>query len=163
MTTTYTPGDIVFCHSPTWLGKAIRWGERLHSSTKASHWNHVGIIINAQGDMIEALARGVRIGNISSYPDNAVVSPKLGIQDTKQALKFASSVVGIGYGYITVLSIFLDLLMPWFLHFKAGDTLICSELVARALEHGGWISPKLDTSHVMPSDLAGWFLDEQRP
>ncbi len=107
------------------------------------------------GTLIEALAHGVVRGTLDAYPDHQIVSYPCA--NPELAYKFVESCLGDKYGYLTDLSIGLDLLTPKFIHFKSGKTLICSELVARALEHVGWISPKLDTSHVMPSDLAEYF------
>lgn len=154
----YTPGDIVLCHSTTKLGKLIRFGESLRDPGVDSHWNHAAIISDADGTMIEAVGKGVRKGSLAAYPDHIIIPSRLSPEDTAQALAFAESCVGTEYGYLTAASIGLNLLVPWFIHFQSGDTLICSQLVARALEHGGWICPKLDTSHVMPSDLAKWLL-----
>ena len=154
----YTPGDIVLCHGPGWISRLIRFGERMRDPASDSQWNHAAIISDEDGTIIEAVGKGVRKGSLADYPDHIIIPSRLSAQDTAQALAFAESCVGIEYGYLTDVSIGISLLVPWSVHFQSRDTLICSELVARALEHGGWICPKLDTSHVMPSDLAKWLL-----
>lgn len=156
------PGDIVLTHGTKVLDRIIQFGECIHDGKEASKWNHAAYVTKPDGTIIQALGKGVVIGNVSMYPDYEVVSNPLGAQDTQQAIAFAEWCLGVPYGYLTDISIGLDIISPAFLHFKEGHTLICSELVARCLEHGGWISPKLDTSQVMPSDLAEWFLHETK-
>lgn len=154
--TTEVQLQFALCDGNTWLDKLIRFGERLRSTPTAARWSHVALVM-PDGSLIEALGRGVSKGQLTAYPNHAIVS--VGVSNTQAAAAwaFARSTLGDSYGFITVISIALDLLSPAFIHFKSGRTLICSELVARALEHTGWICPKLDTSHVMPSNLAMWF------
>ncbi len=148
--------SFALCHGTTWLDKLIRFGERIRSAPKDARWSHAAVVM-PDGSLIEALSHGVQRGSLAAYPDHALLSFGCTKAQAEAAYAFAESCLGDEYGYLTDLSIGLDLLTPAFIHFKSGDTLICSELVARTLEHAGWISPKLDTSHVMPSDLAAYF------
>ncbi len=144
------------CHGSTWLDRLIRFGERIRSAPIDARWSHAAVVM-PDGTLIEALSHGVVRGSLEAYPDHAILSLPASPAQSAAAYKFVESCLGDKYGYLTDLSIGLDLLSPAFIHFKSGKTLICSELVARTLEHAGWISPKLDTSHVMPSDLATYF------
>ncbi len=148
--------QFALCHGTTWLDKTISFAERIRSTPKSARWTHAAVVM-PDGTLIEALSKGVQRGSLSAYPDHALLSLPVAPIEAQRAYAFAESCLGDKYGYLTDLSIGLDLLTPAFIHFKSGKTLICSELVARTLEHAGWISPKLDTGHVMPSDLATYF------
>lgn len=150
------PGDILLVESSGFLPWLIRLGERIHRRGPSCRWSHVAVIVSAEGDTIEAQASGVLVSNVAHHPVCQVVDTGLSDQDRAQAAAFAVSCLGVRYGYLTILSIALDLLSPDFITLRSPRTLICSELAARALEHGGWVSPELDTSRVMPSDLAHW-------
>lgn len=151
------PGDIVLVRSPGILARLIRIGERLRRRGKWCYWNHVGIITSTDGDTIEAWGRGMVRANLRDHADYKVVSSGLGEIDRLQAVSFAESTLGRWYGFLTILSIAVDLVTPDWVTFRSPNTFICSELVARCMEHGGWISPIVDTSQVMPSDIARWF------
>ena len=152
------PGDIILTHSSGLVGWAIRAGERIRDPLNTTQWNHAGVIIDRFGATVEALGSGVKFSNVDKHPVRVVIDTGLSDADRLQVVDWAISVVGRPYGYLTIASIALDLLSPAFFHFRSGETLICSQLAAKALEHGGWRCPKIDTSHVMPSDLAKWLL-----
>lgn len=151
------PGDILLVRSTGLIPRLIRLGEAMRRKGPWAYWSHIAVIVSADGATIEAQAKGVVASHISAHPDCAVIDTGLSDPDRAQAVTFAYSCHGDRYGYLTILSIVLDLLTPNVLSFRSPKTLICSELGARALEHGGWVSPLLDTSTVMPSDLAYWF------
>ena len=153
-------GDIVLVHGHGVVDRLIQFGERIRDSKEASYYNHAAYIVGSNGLLLQATGRGIEFGNFytSFATDETLVIPNpLGRFQTQDALKFANSCINVKYGYLEIVSIGCDLLTPHFIHFKSGNTLICSEFVAKILEHGGWISPKLDTSHVMPSDLYNYF------
>jgi hypothetical protein len=150
------PGDILLVQSNGALPRLIRLGERLRRKGPWCQWSHIAVIVSPEGDTIEAQARGVVRSQVSAHPVRQVAD--FGLTDAQRAaaVAFAESCVGVKYGYLTILSIALDIFTPHLPRFRAGRTLICSELGARALEHGGWICPLLDTGTVEPSDLAYW-------
>ena len=150
-------GDFLLVHSTGVFPWLIRVGERLHFKGKGSQWSHAALIVSDDGKTIEAQARGVVASTVSAHSVCQVVDSGLSDAGRQQVCRFAASCLGDEYGYLTLASIVLDLLTPSFLTFRRPKTLICSELVARSLEHGGWICPDLDTSQVMPSDLCRWF------
>jgi hypothetical protein len=49
------PGDIFCTANPMWLGKAIVFVEKLHSSDNQAEYGHSGIIMAADGTTFEAL------------------------------------------------------------------------------------------------------------
>ena len=152
------PGDIMLTHSSGLVGWAIRTGERIRDPRKAARWNHAGVIIDTYGATVEALGSGVKFSSVQMHPKHVIIDTGMSDADRAQVVAWARYAVGKPYGYLTILSIALDLLTPSAFHFRSGRTLICSELAAKALEHGGWICPKIDTSHVMPSELAKWLM-----
>lgn len=158
MTVNYEPGDIFLTHSNTFYGWLIRFGERIRDGKAASAWNHAGVIVDSSGTTVEAVGRGVVVSHMSAHPHSVVIDAGMTPQDREQVVSFAKSCVGAEYGYLDVVSIGFRILLRHTPTLHTTDSLICSELAARALEHGGWICPKLDTSEVMPSDLAKWFL-----
>lgn len=77
--------------------------------------------------------------------------------DVVKAVAYAESKIGIKYGVLTIVSIFLTLFSPKAIrvNFRAGghDSLICSALVARAWEHGGWNCDPADPFQITPAEL----------
>ena len=57
------PGDIFLTHDDSWIGRTIRFFERLHSLEDEADYNHAGIITSSEGATLEALWR-VRRGNL---------------------------------------------------------------------------------------------------
>ncbi len=67
------PGDFILTHGGAWTSKMIRFGQRLriHGDDRVcTHWNHTALIVDSNGDIIEALRRGVSRRNLSSYRPN---------------------------------------------------------------------------------------------
>lgn len=153
------PGDLVLCRQNTVLDKIISVAQMLHTSSQASHWTHVAVVKDPKtGEMYEAVSSGVKIGNISAYPDHLIVPMNLNAYDTAKMMNFCEHWLGAEYGFLTLFSIGIDLLTPAFFHFRSGDTFICSQYAAKALEQTGWICPIVDSSHVMPSNLEQWLV-----
>ena len=158
ISTTPLPGDMFLSRSNSLVGSIIRFGERLRTPSKAAFWNHAGIVINAQGETVEAEGSGVIKGNLSNH-DYKVVVPFTGsAADRQQVVDSALSYIGDPYGYLDIVSIAVKLLTGLHLSFHGSRSLICSQLAAKAWEHGGWISPIIDTAAVMPSNLAEWLV-----
>lgn len=157
------PGDILLVQSDGVLPKLIRLGERLRRKGPWCKWSHIAVIVTANGDTIEAQARGVVRSHVLEHPVRQVVDFGLTDAERARAVAFAESCVGDAYGYLTIASIVLDIFTPFLPRFRSPRTLICSELGARVLEHGGWICPLLDTGSVEPSDLAYWGTHQGAP
>lgn len=159
----YTPGDILLVNdysgSRDLLGNLIRAGERArYGDTDDARWTHSALIVSTDGDIVEALARGVARSHISKYDSVEVltVSPGVAADDPRRgfAVAFALSHVGDAYGYLDFVSLAMTLLtgLDWSLH--SDRSFICSQLVARATEcftHDGYDWP---CEQMMPADLA---------
>jgi hypothetical protein len=153
---TPVPGDMFLTHSPSFFGKIIRFGESLRRPSRSSFFNHAGIIVSANGDTIEAWGRGVVRKNLTVHKTVWII-PHNSDHPT-DIVKFAMSTEKDPYGWLDIVSISVRLLTGLSLSFHGTRSLICSQLAAKAWEHGGWICPELDTAAVMPADLAYWLL-----
>jgi len=166
----YNPGDFILVRSEDFFGKLIRFGQRLAyfgTDRKYTGWSHAAVIVDDDGNIVEAVARGVRRRHIGSYDatDYAVVSVSqiANERDRRQAVTFAEKLAGVQYGWMTIVSVGLSLLFGWRLVFSMDRQFICSSLVARCLERMD-IQAIADESqlastptHVRPADLARLF------
>ena len=157
---TYTPGDILLVDDYTgqtdWLGGLIRAGERARGDGN-SIWTHSALIINAAGDIVEALQQGVVTSPISKYAHVQTKVLSLGVpaDDPRRAyaVRYALACDGDGYGVLDFISLAVSLLFGnrWSTHIDREP--ICSEVCARATEsvtdHGYPYVPE----RMMPSDL----------
>ena len=161
----YNPGDIVLCHSSGIIGKAIRSGERLHGDRNDAQWNHAALIkeSNGKGDyyVIQAEAKGVTdchlLSEIAPGGRFQVVALPEDVL-AEDVLHFAKSQVGAKYGFLTIASIVMDLLLPDSICFRKAKTWICSGLVSASLMFGGWdpstLLARSDIYTTTPAELA---------
>lgn len=149
--TQYLPGTIGVSHSPGVLGRLIRTGEWLHGDGRhASRWNHAYVIVNENGDTIEAGSKGVVNNNVTEHPDRLIIGSPPGV-DRAKVVEYAYSHLGVEYGYGTDVLLGFDCITRLKLHLHT-DSLICSQLAALCLEFGGWALPE-EASLIMPSTL----------
>jgi hypothetical protein len=150
-------GDIGFAHSNGFFGRCIRWGERIRWGESPSHWNHVFIVDRVEGDkvfVIQAEPRGVTndktIDTVGEYQLVSVDN----IANADDVLTFARKEVGSRYGWLSIVSIAIDIVTPnWFPAFRRPYTYVCSALGAEALRAGGWIHRWADVYTVTPAQL----------
>lgn len=153
-------GDLVFTHSRSVIGKAIRLAERLHWRT-GSTYSHVAIldakamtgwrVIQAER---RGVTRGVLLSDLATPGKYTVVSLPEDVCRS-DVLEFARSKVGTKYGVGSLFSILFNILTPHFvrLDFRRDNTLICSALASLALLAGGWMSPIGDYYSESPAQL----------
>lgn len=170
-------GDILLFHRPTTLGGIARdpmggvMCALIHLTTR-SRWNHAALDIG-DDKMVEATSKGVTVSPIASsdeirrvrafidfnpdvachpgtFTDNQYVG-----NDLEDVLAWSTGRVGWRYGYLNAFMCGLRSLIPG-LQLKRGKTIICSELVAEALERAGHDFGK-DSALVSPGDLASHF------
>lgn len=143
-------GDLVFCHSTGFVGRAIRFCEWLrrdwHGTNERAgdHWNHVAILdkqlSTGEWTVVQAEGRGVTRGRkLSSVaPEGAYEVVALPAAVTRaKVVAFAHSQVGRHYGFLTIVSIALTLFTPRFVNVLMPGTWICSALARAALWTGG--------------------------
>jgi len=157
----YKPGDFFLVETKGAAAKVIRFGQwlRYHGKMKPfSHWNHTGVIINSNGDTIEAKPTNVSQGNIQDYIDCTlyIVSTNLNNQSAQQVEASAKSFLNDKYGWLTIGSIVLQLLTGVKVQLSFSKSVICSGLVAQSLWAGGIIFSD-NPFQMMPADLAAAF------
>lgn len=155
-------GDVVLAHSKGPFGVLIRFGQWLRPSWRPyRYWNHAAIVTNIRPD---GTVRCTQMGRKCDTVDLKDVAPNGHVtirpappgMDRLRAIEYALSQVGVNYSIATILSIALSLLTPSAVRFdfrRHGDALICSALVARSWEHGGWFCPA-DPFQITPAEIA---------
>lgn len=152
------PGDFILTHGKEWTSQLIRFGQGLRyrgESAKYAYWNHTALVVGDDGAIIEALGTGVAARSIHDYDPTqyTVVRIEASDADRAQEVAFARSALGAEYGFVTIVSIALSLVTGGKLAFAIDGQLICSGLVARALERTDAIF-KHDPARIMPAELA---------
>jgi uncharacterized protein YycO len=157
----YVPGDFLLVSTTGILAKFIRFGQflRYHGKMKPfAHWNHAAMVIDEDGSIVEAVGRGVVISNISEYKDVEYyyVSTHLNKQSREQVVAASKNFVKDKYGFVTIISIAMELLTGIKIQFNASNSIICSAVVSQSLWAGGIIFDR-NPYQMMPADLASAF------
>lgn len=164
------PGDIGLCHSLGFLPRLIRVMQRLryHNGRPCARWSHAFMLVEPVSELdgdgwrdwviIEAESKGVQFSWLSQMGEYVILDSGQDQRGRELALRFADRALGSKYGFFTLLSIAVNLILPTSWQVTRTGTFICSGLVAHALEHGGYIFPlKWEADEVMPADLACLF------
>ena len=161
--TEWKSGDIGFARSTGAIAKAIRFGERLRGTRNDSKWNHAFILnefVNGEWTIFQAEAKGITADKtLSSVAPGGTyeIIPLPYEADRNEVLAFARSQVGAKYGFFTILSCIVDILLPDTICLRRANTWICSGFVAACLMFGGWTRAfkiaKIDLYTIMPSEL----------
>lgn len=158
-----SPGSIGFCHSTNIISRAIRLGERLRFR-KGDFWNHAFIISDEVGDngeplIIQAIAKGVDgsrpLSTVAPGGKYEVVALPDGV-DGKKVVEFAKAQIGDAYGYLSIFSTALKIIMPRWLplpYIRTASSWYCSALAAESARAGGWLHKWPDVYDVVPSEL----------
>jgi len=155
------PGDFILTHGGEFFSRVIQFGQGLRFSGKDrpyTYWNHSALIVSGDGALIEALGPGVQRNTLKAYHGTqyTVVHIDASDEDRREMVAFAEHYVGGRYDWATIISITLSLLTGAKFSFGFPGQLICSGLVARALERTAAIFDD-EPSHVMPAELAKMF------
>lgn len=162
------PGDVLLFHRPiSWAGlrsdpKGTLMCALIQLATR-SRYNHAAIAIGDPSASVttsyaEATAAGVMVSTWGSSSDEVLV---VGLDyadedDRANAVAWATARAGVPYGYLNAVVCGLNNLLVGFgFVIKRTDAIICSELVAEALERAGFDFGK-DSALVSPGDLATW-------
>lgn len=156
----YDIGDFILCHRKGFVSACIRIGQRLRyrgAKRKYTFWSHAALVVSPHGDIIEALTKGVKRNHISEYAniEYTLVRVHASHEDQNQVITYANHVLGEEYGWLTILAAGLSMLPGWAITFGVKAHVICSGLVATALERVGYFFE--DPANVMPADLAYTF------
>lgn len=156
------PGTLVFVHSHGLAGKAIRLGEWLRFRD-GRFWNHVAIVsdqtcpcssprvIQAEGHGVTDTACLSTIAPGGQYEE--VIVPDAWDEDI---LAFAKTQVGKKYGWLSIVSIAVQIILPRWLtlpSLRSESTWICSALAGESARVGGWLHDWPDIYRVVPSEL----------
>ncbi len=152
----YTPGDFILIHGTGFFDRVIQFGQSLRFKGEVTKYNHAALITSPDGKLIEALGHGVKETHISKYPTHTLVGITATPEDRAEAVAFATSCLSDGYGWTTIVSTALCLLLGLKFSFGFEGQDICSGLVARSLERTNSIFPR-DPSHMTPADLASFY------
>lgn len=138
----FRPGDVVLMQTKGLVGKAIRIAQRRLLEHRYAHWNHVGILHEQVGrdwTVIQAQPRGITDDGLLSEMagDNYEIIALPSYIHPSDVLAFAKAQVGKQYGFASVLSAALDMVLPRQVCLRKADTWICSGLVMAALWYAG--------------------------
>lgn len=152
------PGDFILTHGGEFFSQLIRVGQQLRfhgADNQYTFWNHTALVVSDDGAIIEALGNGVVRRSLADYDPTqyTIVRVDASDRDRLEEVDFAQRCVGAPYGWLTIASIALSLLTGAKISFGFDGQMICSGLVARALERTTAIF-KHEPSHIMPAELA---------
>lgn len=159
----YRPGDLVFCHGKGFIARAIRLVQSWRSPKADAKWNHVAILHSKDplGNwyIIQAEGHGVVKSTLNkAAPGGTFEVVKCpATADPQKVVDFAVSQVGVKYGFLTIGSIVLNVVLPKRLALRKPGTWICSALAAGSLWYAGWPVSEVwaDIYQVSPADLYG--------
>lgn len=159
--TDFKPGDFILTHKNKLIPRFIRFAQRIRGrERKYSHWSHTAMITSPKGDIVEAETKGVIRSQLSDYRDVEYHLVKIdGIadeRDRRQAVEFTESMVGQPFGVLDGIGLILSLVTGLRLNVSYNSHLVCSALVARALERTDAIFDD-EPAHMLPADLARFF------
>jgi hypothetical protein len=160
---TIRAGDLVLAHGTGIISKIIRFGQWLRPSWRPyRYWNHTAIVVAELDGVVKCvqMARRCEIVTLDEVAPGGRVQVRSipdGV-DRLRAVDWALQQARAGrrYSFLTIISIALQLITPKWLNVDFHDNhpaLICSALVARAWEHGGWDCPS-DPFQITPAELA---------
>ncbi len=156
------PGDIILVRTGTWAGRLTRFFERLRfrgaEDRAYVHWNHAALVMNPLGHLIEARPSGVTLKPIECYRDCEYHYVHLDLDEAgqRQAIGYARSCLGQGYGLAGVALLGISVLLGERLRVPDRGQQGCAALIARSLQRSG-IAFDRRPAEMMLADLAKRF------
>jgi uncharacterized protein YycO len=165
--TDFELGDFILTHAHHPVSRMLRLAQKVRGrERKYSYWSHVAVIVDKDGSLVEAESRGVVRSPLSKYEATEYHLVHLGHtadqRDRKQVAIFAESLVGQPFGYLDMFSVGISLFTGAKINVSYASHLMCSALVARALERTDAIFPD-EPAHMLPADLARYYGAEAPP
>ena len=159
--TDFKTGDFILTHKNKLVPRFIRFAQRLRGrERKFSHWSHTAMITGTDGGLVEAETKGVIRANLKDYRDVEYhlvsIDTIADEHDRKQAVTFTLSMLGKPFGVLDGIGLILSLVTGLRLNVSYNSHLVCSALVARALERTDAIFDD-EPAHMLPADLARFF------
>ena len=159
----YEPGDFILTHRNRPIAALITFGQTWRfrgPDAPFAHWSHAAIIVDPEGTLVEAESLGVEKAPISKYRATEYhlvrLGPEFGAEGRKHAVDYASSQVGVAFGYLALAGASIYLLTGLPVRLARRNHQVCSELVVRALQAGGLLTDA-DPALMLPADLAKRF------
>jgi len=159
----YQPGDFILSHRNRPIAGLISLGEKRRfrgADAVYTHWSHCAVIVEKDGMLVEAEALGVVKSPISKYRAAEFhlvrLGPELDARGRQDAVDYANSQIGKGFGYLALAGVSIYLLTGLPVRLMRRGHQICSELVVRALQAGGLLKDA-DPTLTLPADLAKRF------
>ena len=159
----YEPGDFILTHRNRPIGALISVGQKRRfrgPDAVFAHWSHTALIVDRDGTLVEAEALGVVKTPITKYKKTEYhlvrLGPEFGAEGRQRAVDYASSQVGVAFGYLALVGVSIYLLTGLPVRLVRRNHQICSELVVRALQAGGLLTDA-DPALTLPADLAKRF------
>lgn len=180
------PGDVLLTRSAGLIGALIRCGERVrypgwwnavrHTfavlagvgappvADDPAWCNHAAVYVG-DGLLIEALAAGLTLSPLAKYsPADYRIArlsracPDAGVNERAAAVAYARVQLGRHdrYGWLSILSIVLQLVTPFRLDISWDGAVICSAFAAQVWEHAGMVMPTRSSLTTMPADFWAW-------
>ena len=159
--TDFKPGDFILTHRRHLISRMIRLAQKIRGrDRKYSYWSHSAVIVDADGSLVEAESKGVIRSPLGKYSPEEYHLVRLGgsadDRDRKQVAAFAESLVGQPFGFLDMFSVGLSLFTGAKVNISYESHLMCSALVARALERTSAIFDD-EPAHMLPADLARYY------
>ncbi|MDQ6918717.1 MAG: hypothetical protein M3Z98_05085 [Candidatus Dormibacteraeota bacterium] len=159
--TRFKPGDFILTHRHHPVSRMIRLAQAVRGrDRKYSYWSHAAVIVAEDGSLVEAETKGVVRSPLSKYEPAEYhlvdIGDTAGECDRRQVAAFAESLVGQPFGFLDMLSVGLSLFTGAKINVSYESHLMCSALVARALERTDAIF-RDEPSHMLPADLARFY------
>jgi hypothetical protein len=156
--TEFEPGDFILTHRQHPVSRLIRVAQKIRGRERRySYWSHAALIVASDGTLVEAESRGVIHSHLSDYTEVEYHLVRLGDsadrRDREQLVAFAESLVGQPFGFLDLFSVGVSLLTGAKVNVSYQSHLMCSALVARALERTSAIFDD-EPAHMLPADLA---------
>lgn len=158
----YQVGDFILCHRKGFASACIRFGQdyspRFRGHRAYGYWSHAALIVSEQGDLVEALTKGVVRSHISDYAHVEYTLVRVNAEplDQQEILRFADKIVGEKYGWSTIFCVGVGLVTGCSFTFGFQGHMICSGLVALAEERAGAYFDRL-AEDIVPADLARYY------
>ncbi len=159
--TDFKPGDFILTHRRHIVSRMIRLAQKVRGrDRKYSYWSHSAMIVHADGSLVEAESKGVIRSSLSKYSPEEYHLVRLGAtaddRDRRQVVAFAESLVGQPFGFLDLISVAVSLFTGANVNISYGSHLMCSALVARALERTSALFGD-EPAHMLPADLARYY------
>jgi uncharacterized protein YycO len=157
------PGDFILAHRNHVIARLISLAQKRRfkgADAPFAHWSHTALVVETDGELVEAEITGVRQNPISKYRADEYhlvrLGPEFSAEGRSRAVAYAKAQVGQGFGFLDMFGASLYLLFGWPVRVARRGHEICSGLLVRALQAGGQV-PQLDPLLTLPADIAKFY------